>query len=147
MSVYNIHRATSDSDVSFEDERPFHEQVSMLAMPKMEDDGDETDASDEQYRIPETRSAASSTASIQLEERLEALSRVNQDLARKLVEAERTLQTRLSDHEQELEDMQMRLEEARSELSATKREEKELRSKEVCFQKYYVSLVPELTVI
>ena len=130
-----------ESDASFDDDRPFHEQVSMLAMPKLDDDDDdaETDAGDERYRIPETRSAASSTASIEVEERLEALNRLNQDLARKLVEAERTLQTRLSDHEQELEDMQLRLEDAKSELSATKREEKELRSKEV---RNTVSLAP-----
>lgn len=63
--------------------------------------------------------------------RLDALQRMNTDLGRKLLEAERTLQNRLADHEQELEDMQMRLEEARSELSATKREEKDLRGKEV----------------
>ena len=97
-----------------------------------DDDAEESDASDDRYRIPETRSAASSTASIEVEERLEALNRLNQDLARKLVEAERTLQTRLSDHEQELEEMQVRLEDAKVELSATRREEKELRSKEVC---------------
>ena len=122
-----------ESDTSFDDERPFHEQVSMLAMPKFDDDDvEESDASDDRYRIPETRSAASSTASIEVEERLEALNRLNQDLARKLVEAERTLQTRLSDHEQELEEMQVRLEDAKVELSATRREEKELRSKEVC---------------
>ena len=47
------------------------------------------------------------------------------------MDAEKTLQNRLSEHESELEELQGRLEEMRSELSATKREEKELRSKEV----------------
>ena len=49
------------------------------------------------------------------------------------MEAERTLQHKLSEHELELEELQSRLEEARSELAHTKREEKELRSKDVCF--------------
>lgn len=46
------------------------------------------------------------------------------------MEAERTLQHKLSEHELELEEMQSRLEEVRSELAHTKREEKELRSKD-----------------
>lgn len=78
------------------------------------------------------RSAASSTVSMEPIERLEALQRINADLGRKLVDAEKTLQRKLSEHDAEVEDMQGRLEEMRSELSATKREEKELRSKEVC---------------
>ena len=45
------------------------------------------------------------------------------------MEAERTLQHKLSEHEE----LQSRLEEVRSELAHTKREEKELRSKDVCF--------------
>ena len=49
------------------------------------------------------------------------------------MEAERMLQHKLSEHELELEELQSRLEEVRSELAHTKREEKELRSKDVCF--------------
>ena len=78
------------------------------------------------------RSAASSTISLDYEQRIEALQRVNTELGRKLVDAERMLQIKLAEHESELEDMESRLEEFKSELSATKREEKELRSKEVC---------------
>ena len=93
-------------------------------------DDDDLDA-DQLLGLVMDRSAASSTASLDIQERLEVFQRLNTDLGRKLLEAERTLQNRLAEHEQELEDMQIRLEEARSELSATKREEKELRSKEV----------------
>ncbi|KAH9902726.1 hypothetical protein C8Q73DRAFT_785370 [Cubamyces lactineus] len=121
------------SDTSFEDEQPFHEQISSLPMPRRSSD----DSDDDDQEIEEAllglvmdRSAASSTVSLDMQERLDALQRINTELGRKLVEAERTLQNRLAEHEQELEDMQSRLEEARSELSATKREEKELRSKE-----------------
>ncbi|KAI0635993.1 hypothetical protein C8Q77DRAFT_1155725 [Trametes polyzona] len=121
------------SDTSFDDERTFHDQINSLPLPRRSGD----DSDDDSDEIEEAllglvmdRSAASSTVSLDMQERLDALQRLNTDLGRKLVEAERTLQNRLADHEQELEDMQMRLEEARSELSATKREEKELRGKE-----------------
>jgi phage shock protein A len=76
------------------------------------------------------RSTASSTASLEPLERMEALQRINTDLSKKLIEAEKTLQNRLTEHESELEEMQSRLEELRSELTATKKEEKELRAKE-----------------
>ena len=120
------------SDTSFEDEQPFHEQINSLQMPRKDDDSDsDSDIDEALLGLVMDRSAASSTVSMDMEQRLDALQRLNTDLGRKLLEAERTLQNRLAEHEQELEEMQSRLEEARSELSATKREEKELRSKEV----------------
>ncbi|KAI8969509.1 hypothetical protein BD414DRAFT_525819, partial [Trametes punicea] len=120
------------SDASFDDERPFHEQISSLPMPRRspDDSDDDSEVEEALLGLVMDRSAASSTVSLDMQERLDALQRANTELGRKLVEAERTLQNRLAEHEQELEDMQSRLEEARSELSATKREEKELRSKE-----------------
>lgn len=95
------------------------------------DDSDSDGDDDSMLGLVMDRSAASSTVSMDLQERLDALQRMNTDLGRKLVEAERTLQNKLAEHELELEEMQSRLEEVKSELSATKREEKELRSKEV----------------
>ena len=74
-----------------------------------------------------------STVSLEPLDRLDALQRANAELNRKCMEAERTLQHKLSEHELELEELQSRLEEVRSELAHTKREEKELRSKDVCF--------------
>jgi len=71
-------------------------------------------------------------------DRLDALQKANTELGRKLMEAEKTLQDRLMEHDMELEDMQERLEELKSELTSTKREEKELRSKEV---RYCVNLL------
>lgn len=102
-------------------------------MPRSGSDSDEDsdDDADSSLGLVMDRSAASSTVSLEPQDRLDALQRANAELGRKLVDAERTLQNKLSDHESELEEMQGRLEEARSELSATKREEKELRSKEV----------------
>ena len=120
------------SDNSFDDEQSFHDQISSLTMPRKGEDSDsDSEVEDQLLGLVMDRSAASSTVSLDMEQRLDALQRLNTDLGRKLLEAERTLQNRLAEHEQELEDMQIRLEEARSELSATKREEKELRSKEV----------------
>ncbi len=122
-------------DNSFDDEQDFNDQISSLAMPRKGEDSDSDDDdldADQLLGLVMDRSAASSTASLDIQERLEVFQRLNTDLGRKLLEAERTLQNRLAEHEQELEEMQSRLEEARSELSATKREEKELRSKEVC---------------
>ena len=78
------------------------------------------------------RSAHSSTASLEPLERLEALQRANMELDRKLREAERTLLRKATEHEQEMEELQSRYDESKSELASTKREEKELRVKEVC---------------
>ena len=66
-------------------------------------------------------------------DRLDALQRATADLNRKCMEAEWMLQHRLLEHELELEELQSWLEEVKSELAHMKREEKELRSKDVCF--------------
>lgn len=65
------------------------------------------------------------------EERLEALQRTNAELAKKVRDVSRELENKLSDHEGEIEEMQTRIENLRSELSASKRDGKELRIKAV----------------
>ncbi|KAL5504361.1 hypothetical protein ACEPAH_8435 [Sanghuangporus vaninii] len=72
-----------------------------------------------------------SMASLESQEREEALQRANQELQRKVAEQDRILQNRISEHEAELERMEIALEETKSELSLAKREEKELRAKEI----------------
>lgn len=111
----------------------FLSSISSLPMPRHgpDSDSDSDEDADSSLGLVLDRSAASSTVSLEPQDRLDALQRANAELRKKLMDAERTLQNKLSDHESELEEMQGRLEEARSELSATKREEKELRSKEV----------------
>lgn len=99
-----------------------------------EDDDDEHDSDeddDSALGLVLDRTTTSSNASLAPMERLDALQKMNTDLGRKLLEAERTLTGKLEDHEAELEEMQSKLDELKSELSSTKREEKELRSKEV----------------
>ena len=78
-------------------------------------------------------STKSSMVSLDPLDRLNVLQRVNADLNRKCMEAEQTLQHKLLELELELEELQSQLEEVRSELVHMKREEKELRSKDVCF--------------
>ncbi|EMD33853.1 hypothetical protein CERSUDRAFT_159094 [Gelatoporia subvermispora B] len=119
------------SESSFDEECRFMDGVNTLPMPRSpgSDDSDE-ELEDSTLGLVMDRSAASSTVSMEVHERLDALQRANTHLAEKLMQAERTLQDKIADHEQELEEMQSRIEELRAELSATKREEKELRSKE-----------------
>jgi len=121
------------SESSFDEDHRFAESISSLLMPRKphSDGSDDDDDDDSMLGLVMDRSAASSTVSLDLQERLDALQRMNTDLGRKLVEAERTLQNKLAEHELELEENQSLLDEMRSELNATKREEKELRSKEV----------------
>lgn len=113
------------------------ESISSLPMPTPQDSDSDSDGDDETHRLSmglimdHDRSIASSIVSLAPQDRVEALQKNNQDLARRLMEAERTLQNRLADHEVEIEEMQAKLDEIKSELTATKREEKELRSKEV----------------
>lgn len=72
-----------------------------------------------------------SDASLTPEDRVEGLTRVNEELAKKLMEAERTMTAKLADHDDELDRLEVRLEELKQELAAKNREEKELRTKEV----------------
>ncbi|KAF8072232.1 hypothetical protein FPV67DRAFT_1560862 [Lyophyllum atratum] len=107
----------------------FMKSISSLPMPRSGEDSD-SDGEDSSLGLVMDRSTASSTISMEPMDRLEVMQKTNAELARKFMEAERTLQNKLLEHESELEEMQGRLEEMRSELNATKREEKELRSKE-----------------
>ncbi|KAG6840390.1 hypothetical protein C0991_007020 [Blastosporella zonata] len=101
--------------------------ISSMPMPRTEDDEDEDEVAS---GLVMDRNMASSTTSMEPMVRVDVLQRANTELGRKLHEVERTLQNKLLEHESEIEDMEARLEEMRMELNATKREEKELRSKE-----------------
>ncbi len=94
-------------------------------------DGSSDEEEDSALGLVMDRTVNASTTSLEPIERMDALQRANTELGRKLVDAEATLQRKLLEHESELEEMQSKLDEMRTELAATKREEKELRSKEV----------------
>ncbi|KAJ7234179.1 hypothetical protein B0H12DRAFT_1191782 [Mycena haematopus] len=115
----------TDSDFDY----TLRQGLSSLPMPRANDS--DSDSDDDGSNMVMDRSAASSTVSMMPHERVEALQRVNDDLARKLQETERTMQRKLAEQEAEFDDLQIKLEETRNELSAAKREEKELRSKEI----------------
>lgn len=94
-------------------------------------DGSSDEEEDSALGLVMDRTVNASTTSLEPIERMDALQRANTELGRKLLDAEATLQRKLLEHESELEEMQSKLDEIRTELAATKREEKELRSKEV----------------
>ncbi|KAJ4491322.1 hypothetical protein C8J55DRAFT_469380 [Lentinula edodes] len=113
------------------------DSISRIPMPHSSDSDDSDDDQDGNTYThfvfdPEhgPRSTTSSTASLLPGERLEALSRANTELAKRLQDAERTLSRKIGEHESELEELQYKLEELRSELARSKRDEKELRAKE-----------------
>ncbi|KAJ3989747.1 hypothetical protein F5890DRAFT_1484005 [Lentinula detonsa] len=115
----------------------FADSVSRIRMPHSSDSDESDDDQDGSMYThlvfdPEhgPRSTTSSTASLLPGERLEALSRANTDLAKRLQDAERTLSRKIGEHESELEELQYKLEELKSELVRSKRDEKELRAKE-----------------
>ena len=134
--------SSSDSSFEYDDaDAQFASRISSLPQrPSSPSAHSDSSLSDEEIenslgRILDHRPSIASlisTISMEDQEKIEALEKSNKDMARKLMEAERTLQNRMVQHESELADMESRLEEVRSELSATKREEKELRGKEVC---------------
>ena len=103
-----------------------------VARRSASDSGSDSDSEDESsLGLVLDRTATSSTVSLEPLDRVDALQKANAELSRKLMEADRALQNKLTEHDNDLEEMQARLEELKSELTATKREEKELRAKEV----------------
>jgi hypothetical protein len=134
----------SDDDGNDLTQMNIHQTISSLQMPSRRsphsspnDSSDShSSSSDEEdemdsHLIHERAPTSSTVSMMEPQDRLDALQRTNNDLNRKLMEAERTLQTRLNEHDSEIEELQARIDELNAELGATKREEKELRAKEV----------------
>lgn len=132
-SPHELHDRRDDyGDDSFEVLQSIIPMPDLRSGSRNSDSGSESDPEDDHTMgLVFDRSVASSLASMEPQERLEALQRANAELARKLMDLEKTLQNRLTEHEMELEEMENRLDEAKSELMSAKREEKELRAKEV----------------
>jgi chromosome segregation ATPase len=109
------------------------ESISSVPLPISHDldsdsDDDEEGADGETWHA---RAGTLSGASMDDEQRIQLLRASNDELARKLRDLEDTLQRRLAEHEDELQEMTIRLEDLKSELSSVRRDEKELRAKEV----------------
>ncbi|KAI0034754.1 hypothetical protein K488DRAFT_44761 [Vararia minispora EC-137] len=133
----------SDMDRSYESDVPkrldlsrstyqaLHDSISTLPMPRSAIDDDE-DGEDDRGLIME-RSAASSTISMDDAERLEVMRKATEELQKKYADLDRTMQRRIDEYETQVEELAQKLDEAQAELTAAKREEKELRSKERSF--------------
>lgn len=92
--------------------------------------GEDDDEENEINLVPERLSLAS-LASLTQDERFEALQKSYQELQRKSAESERSLQEMLVSREQDIEDLQLRLEDSKEQFAMLKRDEKEWRNKEV----------------
>lgn len=117
------------SDTSL-DEMSFLTSISSLPIPKRDDDSDSDD--EVQNILVYDRSAAPSNASMDSQERVDVLNKTIDELRKKLSETEKGLNRKVNDLELELEEAQEKLEELKAELIAARKEEKELKSKEVC---------------
>lgn len=82
------------------------------------------------HRQSLTSIGASPTHSATNEERIEALQKANASLSKKLRECNRELEHKLSEHDAEVEELQQRVEDLKTELAAVRREEKELKVNE-----------------
>ncbi|KAJ3483586.1 hypothetical protein NLI96_g6211 [Meripilus lineatus] len=130
--------SVSDTSLDYDDDATYAARISALPLirphsPSDHSDADSSDDDMERGRVLDHRASMASmmsTISMEDQEKMETLEKSNKELARKLMEAERTLSVRMADHENDLADMEAKIEEMRSELSATKREEKDLRGRE-----------------
>lgn len=115
---------------SVQSEDHLRQSINSIPIPR----GSDSDSDDEEsvLGLVTERDLRPSNASMAEYERLEALSKQNKELQKKRMEAEELLHRKVAEHETEYAELQLALEQLREELSATKREEKELRSKEVC---------------
>jgi len=87
---------------------------------------------------PMSMFSSSTTAS---GDRYEELERVREETLKKLKELQRTLDQKMADHESEMEEMLARKEELEAELASSKRDEKELRLKDVRIILFFGSLL------
>lgn len=70
--------------------------------------------------------------SVNTSDRIDELERIREEQTKKLKEVQRTLEDKMATHELEMEEMLVQKEELEAELASSKRDEKELRLKDVC---------------
>ncbi|PBL03350.1 hypothetical protein ARMGADRAFT_910387, partial [Armillaria gallica] len=119
----------------------FITSVSSLPMPHSPSDSEEDDS---ELGLVMERQTTSSTASLEPFERVDAMQKQIAELMRRLTETDRALQKRISEHDSEVEEMSTRIDELRSELNASKRDEKDLRSKERTYMNQISALENEI---
>lgn len=122
----------------------FLKSVNSLPMPRSGDSDEEEEEEDEEYLVRVVgREIVSSTTSIELGERLEALVKANQALIEKLRTVERSINVKQEGYDTELEQYRMRIEELEGALNVAKRDDRDMRNKEVC--RLWTSDTPLLT--
>ncbi|KAF5342193.1 hypothetical protein D9611_001989 [Ephemerocybe angulata] len=105
--------------------------VNTVPLPRLNPDaGDSDDEESVLGLLTSGRATLESNASMDDLARLDALQRQNEELKKKRAETEDILHKKIAEHEADYADLQANLDQLRMELGATKREEKELRSKE-----------------
>jgi hypothetical protein len=107
----------------------FLSSIGSFVMPKRDDGSDSDD--EVQNILVYDRSIAPSNASMDSQERVDVLNKTIDELRKKLSDTEKGLNRKVNDLELELEEAQEKLEELKAELVAGRKEEKELKSKEV----------------
>lgn len=111
------------------DEMSFLSSISSLPISKHDGDSDSDD--EVENVLVYERSVVPSDASMDSQERVDVLNKTIDELRKKLIETEKGLNRKVNDLELELEEAQEKLEELKAELVAARKEEKELKSKEV----------------
>ncbi|KAG8878873.1 hypothetical protein FRB98_005926 [Tulasnella sp. 332] len=121
--------------------------LSLHMVPSSSSDDEDTASINGGMIVDHTRSLASSNASSMTtpEDRLEVMRRAKAELERKLKENEKALLERLSEREQEIEDLESRVDELKTELAASRKEEKELKAKERLTGKQLSNFEQEIT--
>ena len=108
------------------------DEITMMLNAVQHDQSGSSDSETASMTDMLTRPHTASDASLSTpEERIEALQRVNAELHKKLKDNDRMLLARLQERELEIEDLQGRLEELRTELQTAQKDQKELRQKGV----------------
>ena len=121
-----ISEISADSSL---DGMSFLSSIGSLPIPKHDDESDSDD--EVQNILVYDRSATQSNASMDSQERVDVLNKTIDELRKKLSDTEKGLNRKVNDLELELEEAQEKLEELKAELIAARKEEKELKSKEV----------------
>lgn len=126
---------SDQSDLSLElDERSLRRTTLTMVRRSADSDSDGEDGpspDDDDTTYGPRRMRQASNASLSPHEQVEALEKVNDELRKKLMDVEDSLQRKLREHEGDLDSMQQRIDELEVELSLARRQEKELKSKEV----------------
>jgi Skp family chaperone for outer membrane proteins len=129
---FNRHTGMISPPPSDLSEASFQEAIrANLARRSPDSSDDESGDDDLTMAYRHSRVSTSSTASLDIQEKMEAVQKSNDELRKKLKEAEANLQNRMRDHDEDIQHLQFDLEILRQELKDARIKEKEARTNEV----------------